>query len=423
MRFRTRTESWSFDRKLDWVLQRLRFVVRRAYSETDYYRDLFDRIGFQPRADFSFEEFSRLPVLEREDVRSGGNALLSKRFRQSELLKDSTGGSTGAPTEVWLGPEERGWKESAGEYFMRRIGAPTGARTGLLWGHHLDPVARDGLRSRFHAFETNSRYFDCLRLSSNVLEEYHHRFERWGPACIIAYASAIGHLAEHIIERGYRPTYPSGCIVTGAEKLLQTHREAIEIAFGLPVHERYGSRDVGYIAFQMRPQRTLAYEIDWANIFVEPETNQQETGILITKLHSDGMPMIRYRIGDVGRFLPGSQPGSPAFVLNDVVGRDVDRIWLPDGRWISGLQIPHLMKDYPVREYMLVQRSDYSVEIKIAPKLGFCEAANEKILETVRTNLPGLRITTLLVEEIPRTIANKWRPVVSEVDRSRGHAA
>lgn len=326
------------------------------------------------------------------------------------------------PTEVWLGPEERGWRESAGEYFMKRLGAPAGARTAFLWAHHLDPKYKDSLRERYYAFQTNTRYFDCLRLSSDILAEYHRQFERLRPACIVAYASALGHLAEHVLERGLKPSYPSRCFVTGAEKLLPQHREAVETAFGRPVHERYGSRDVGYMAFQMQPHRTLAYEVDWANILIEPETTEPESGIIITKLHADAMPMIRYRVGDVGRFLAGSRPGHPAFYLDEVVGRDTDRIWLPDGRWVQGVEIPHMMKDYDVREYMFVQRPDYSIEIRIVPKNGFCEGDTQKILATVLSNLPGLPVSALLVDEIERTKANKWRPVISQVEQSRGHA-
>jgi phenylacetate-CoA ligase len=423
MNFRRHSDNWGADKKLDWVLQRLRYVVLRAYAETEYYRELFNRIGFNPHSAFGFDEFAQLPVLERDNLQGAGEALLSQAMPASELLRDSTGGSTGAPAVVWLGPEERGWKESAGEYFMQRLGLPSGVRTALLWGHHLDPKAQYSWREMFHAFETNSLYFDCLRLSSSILEQYHHQFERYRPKCIVAYASALGHLAEHVLERGHRPNYPTTCFVTGAEKLLPQHRDAIQAAFGRPVHERYGGRDVGYVAFQMNPQHDLAYEVDWANLLVEPENNDIESSILITKLHADGMPMIRYRVGDVGRFLPGTKPGRPALYLNEVIGRDVDRIWLPDGRWITGLQIPHMMKDYPVREYVFLQRSDYSVEIKIAPKSGFTADANRRILETVQANLPGLNISTILVEEIPRTCSNKWRPVVSEVDSSRGRAA
>lgn len=416
LRFRRTAARWSDDRKREWILERLRVAVRRAYRDTPHYREVFYHTGFDPFSDFSFDDFARLPVLEREDLRAAGPRLISQAVPPDQLTKDATGGSTGVPTEIYIGPEEMGWKESGGEYFMQSIGVPTGTRTAMLWGHHLDPTGKDSWRERYHTFETNSRWFDCLRLSPATLERYHREFAEWQPACIVAYASAVGHLADYVLERGYDAPYPSRCFVTGAEKLLPDHRDKIARAFGRAVHERYGGRDVGYIAFQMQPEATLDYTVDWANVLVEPETDEAESSILITKLHADGMPMLRYRVGDIGRFPHASQPGHPTLVLHEVIGRDTDRIWLPDGRWITGLQIPHMMKDFPVREYMFTQRRDYSVEIKIVPKADFNEHSRRQIVATVQANLPGLMIATALVDEIPRTKANKWRPVVSEVE-------
>src|SRR6185503_918465 len=129
--------------KQKWIIARLRELVRNAYSETEYYKDLFDSIGFDPRADFTFDDFSKLPVLEREQVRKAGRELISRSVPFAQLQRDATGGSTGMPTEIWVGPEEMGWKESCGEYYMQRLGAPTGKRTAFLWGHHLDPHAKD----------------------------------------------------------------------------------------------------------------------------------------------------------------------------------------------------------------------------------------------------------------------------------------
>jgi phenylacetate-CoA ligase len=421
LRFRRDSAAWSLKKKLDWILNRLRYSVRRAHNETVYYQELFGRIGFDPRADFSFEEFSRLPALERDDVYRAGRTLLSRSVSAEQLRKDSTGGSTGMPTDVWLGPEEEGWRESGREHFMQRIGLAAGTRTGMLWGHHLDPVASDRLHDRLSAFVHHIRWFDCFRLSPEVLERYHREFERWQPVCIVGYAGALGNLAEHILERGHRPSYPARCFVAGAEKLLPEHREAIETAFGRPVHERYGSRDVGSMGFQLDPARTLDYEIDFANLLIEPETDEPESAILISKLHADGMPMLRYRVGDIGRFPEGSRPGHPNFALQEVVGRDTDRIWLPDGRWITGLQIPHMMKGYPVREFMLVQRANYSVEVNIVPENGFGEESRRSIEATVTANLPGLGVTTVLVDEIPRNRANKFRRVVSEIKPPRNN--
>lgn len=418
MRLRGAALGWDDEEKREWVLRRLRFAARRAGRDTVYYRELFARTGFDPEADFSFDDFARLPVLEREDVRRAGRELVSRSLAPEDLRKDSTGGSTGEPTEIWLGPEERGWRESGLEFPMARAGVPAGTSTGLLWGHHLDPVARETRLERFHDFEQNVRWFDCLRLSPDVLERYHQEFERWRPACIVAYASALANLAEHVLERGHAPSYPTRCFVTGAEKLLPAQREKIEAAFGHPVHERYGSRDAGLMAFQFDPRRALDYEIDWANVLLEPETADADSSpILVTKLHADGMPMLRYRIGDVGRFPKGSRPGHPAFVLREVTGRTTDRIWLPDGRWISGLQLPHLMKDYPVREFMFIQRADYSVGLQVVPKNDFGEESRRDILAVVADNLPGVRVSVEIVSDIPRNKASKWRPVVSEVVR------
>src|SRR5262245_31621415 len=170
IRFWQKAATWSGERKMQWIRDRLRFVVRRAYSETAYYRQLCDQIGFDPRADFSFDDFARFPVLSREAVHSAGRALVSNRIPADELYREATGGSSGTPTEIWMGPEERGWRESGGETFMRRLGMPVGTRVGSFWGHHLDPLMTDSLRLRVYGFIHNARTVDCFRLSLEHFE-------------------------------------------------------------------------------------------------------------------------------------------------------------------------------------------------------------------------------------------------------------
>ncbi len=415
LRFRRQTGSWNQQQKTRWILERLRTIVRRAYEETVYYRELFDRHDFDPHVDFGYAEFARLPVLEREHVHEAGQKLLSSAVAVDQLRKDRTGGSTGVPTEIWLGPNERGWRDSGMEHFFQTLGVPEGSRTALLWGHHLDPKGTDSFRERYQAFVSNQRWFDSLRMSPETLDEYHEELQRFRPACIIAYASALGFLAEHVLAKKYKPNYPTRCFITGGEKLWSRHRSLIEEAFGRPVHERYGSRDAGCLGVQLDRTRPLAYTLDWSYTLVEPELPQAESPILVTKLQADAMPMIRYRIGDVGRFPAGSKPGHPAFVLEDVMGRVIDRISLPDGRWVAGQEVPHLLKDYPVREFLFLQRRDHSVELQIVPQQEFNENSQRQIEATLKANLPGLPIKIELKESVVRTKSNKWRPVISEV--------
>ena len=420
LEFRRTSKNWSDEQKRNWILESLRLNLRRAARETDYYAELFRQVGFDAETDFSFDDFARLPILERENINEAGEKIITKMIPREKLVKDSTGGSTGAPTEIFLGAEELGWKESGIEFSFEKIGVAAGAKTAFFWGHHLDPRDADNFRERLRSFVMNTRYFDCFRLSPEILQNYHEEFEKWSPACIVAYASALGQLAEFLRENKIRPrNYPKICFVTGAEKLYTEHRRAVEEVFGKPVHERYGGRDFGAIGIQIDPQKNLDYEIDWAWGLVEPETNAENSPILVTKLHADGMPMIRYRTGDVGKFPAGSRPGHPAFALREVMGRELDRIWLKNGNWIVGTEFPHLLKSFSVREYVLMQSEDYSVELQIVPKNGFDEKQKQDILETVRANLKGLPLDLNLVEKIPRTQANKWRPVISKVKRQK----
>jgi phenylacetate-CoA ligase len=381
-----------------------------------YYRKLFSQVGFDPWSDFDFDDFGRLPVLDRQDIYQAGHALVSGSVARSQLRKESTGGTTGQPTELWIGPEERGWQESGFEYYMQRLGVPWGARIGLLWGHHLDPVASDRLRDRLRDLVTNTRWFDCFRLSAVVLARYHRELADWQPRCVIAYASALGALAEEVRTYGRRPNYPTRCFVTGAEKLMPHHRSLIQSVFGRPVYERYGGRDIGLVGFQMDSPRTLDFEVDWANVLVEPETASDKCAILVTKLHGDGMPMIRYRVGDIGRFPMGSRPGHQTFILHEVLGRDVERIWLDETKWVHGNEFPHMMKDYPVREFQVVQHADLSVTIRVVPRSDFSDRDSKSILATVCANIPGHKVHLEFVEEIPRTVSHKLRPVISQVD-------
>lgn len=411
LRFRRRTRAWSGEQKNEWLLGRLRSVLRRAYSETDYYRELFGELGFDPHADFTFEDFARLPPLEREAVREHEAAMVSRVLPEHLRRLDMTGGSTGVPTRVWIGPEEMGWGEAGIQHFFRRLGLRRGASVALFWGHHLDPVQREGMRDMLRDLVQNTHWFDCMRLSPETLERYHTDMEHLGPDGIVAYANALGQLAEEAAKRGWSPTYPNRCFVTGAEKLQPEHRRLIEEVFGRPVYERYGGRDVGMLAYQAEVSESLDFEVDWPFVFVEPETEGESSSILVTKLRADAMPMIRYRVGDVAKFPSSARPGQPALRLQAVLGREADRVWLPDGRWISGIVFPHLFKDFSVDGFQVIQSADYDVTVNIVPGSEFDDATRTAIISTLEFNLPSVPIEIRLVDEIERTRANKLRPV------------
>src|SRR5262249_7408631 len=153
-------------------------------------------------------------------------------------------------------------------------------------GHHLDPVGKNSIKEKLSSLINNHRWFDCFRLSHEVLARYHEEMERYQPECIVAYASALATFAQFLRERGLRPSYPRKCIVTGAEKLFDAQREVAEEVFRKPIYERYGSRDAGMMGFQLEIPQSRDFIVDWPNLLVEPEALEPESPILVTKLHA-----------------------------------------------------------------------------------------------------------------------------------------
>jgi phenylacetate-CoA ligase len=417
--FRRSAEAWPDERRDQWLLHRLRQVVRTAAATLPFHAERLRAAGFDAATPFGFDDFAHLPVLERDELSDAGGSIILPTVPSSHVRRDATGGSTGEPTVIWTGPEERGWRESGSAYFLGRLGVRRGMRKAMVWGHHLDPVASSRLSDRLRTAIDNGRWYDCLRLSPEVLRRYHRDLQQWRPRYIIAYASALAALAREVEQLGDSPRYPTHALITGAEKLMPHQREQVERVFGRPVHERYGSRDVGLVAYQLG-RAGHVFDVDWANVFVEPETDDPESPILVTKLHADAMPMIRYRIGDVGRFPEGSRPGRPAAQLHEVVGRDLDRIWVPERGWVHGLTFPHLFKDYPVAEFQVRQSPDYSVTVSIVTRPGFREDSAAAIEGLLRANLVGVPLSVAIVDHIPRTASGKSRPVVSEVSLPDG---
>lgn len=418
-RLRRQARAWSEDQRAAWTLAQLRRAVRHA-AETPFWRDRFRDAGFDAAADFSFADFARLPVLERADVAEGWERMLSPRVPASDRRKDGTGGSTGTPLSYFSGPEERGWRLSGQDDFMAHLGLHRGESMAYLWGHHIDQRERESARERLRDLLMNRRWFDCFRLSPEVLLRYHRELTAFMPNGLLAYASALDALATELLANGLTAPYPVRRLVTGAEKLWPAQRARIAQAFAAPLHEQYGSREIGLVAAQQGdPSRSLALDVDWPNLLVEPESPGPASSILVTKLHGDAMPMLRYRIGDQAHFAAACRPGHPAFRLEEVLGRQLDGLHLPDGRWVHGVGIPHMMKDLPVREFQIRQAADYSIDVAIVPGADYTPDAAARVAQVLGGNLPGIPIHVHTTDAIPRSAANKWRPVITEAVAAR----
>ena len=396
-----------------YTLTALQKLVDYCRREVPYYTELLKE--FPSSFPMNFEEYRQMPPLDRKTVRNSRDSLLSHQFSKKDLIKYSSGGSSGEPISVYITSADRGIGDAADQTLLRKIGGKPGNRIGTLYGGDLDVSAMPSLERRLKNWFWNYSEHGCFRLDEQYLLKVHSDLQRFEPDVLLGYSSAIYLLAITLKASGLRPGYPRFSVLTAAEKLEDKQRALVEEVFRVPVVERYGSRDAGLMAYQRPGDRR--FWIDRSTYLLEPEDYPDDRGqasLLITRLQVKGMPLLRYRIGDRATFPPNWSTHHPAGWLEEINGRILDFIYLPEGRKIHGSEFPHLFKDFDVTFYQVRQGQDGNVVISIVPGKGFDHLQQQHCERIIRENLSGILVSFHYSSEIERTPQNKLKPVISE---------
>ena len=149
-------------------------------------------------------------------------------------------------------------------------------------------------------------------------------------------------LARHAQQRGRTFTGIKIIRPTGG-KFSKVMAHTVEQAFGAPVRENYGAAELGTIAFDCQHNR--AQHLLGELFVIEFLRNGQPVGpgelgeLVITDLRNRSSPLIRYRIGDVGRYFAGPCQCGFEGLLFTVDGRLQETVVTRAGRAVSGTEI------------------------------------------------------------------------------------
>ncbi|MEU7814400.1 phenylacetate--CoA ligase family protein [Pseudonocardia sp. NPDC049154] len=226
------------------------------------------------------------------------------------------------------------------------------------------------------------------------------------PTALVGYASVIGRLARASLagELDVRPLRVS----TNSEPLTEEDRTAIGAAWGAPVHNLWGSTEIGVQAvgcgvgdgLHISDDEVILERVDADGRPVGPDEPAART--LATGLAGRTFPFVRYDLGDEVTLLPGTCPcGSAMPRVAAVAGRRDD-----DFRY-GGLLVPAsafryvLGTDPTISEYQVHQTPDGADVLVVgSPDVSAVVAALVEALEPY--GLPGAVITVRAVDRIPR---------------------
>lgn len=286
-------------------LSRLRHIVEYAYQNTVYYREIMDKQNFKPDDIQHLRDIEKLPILTKKIIQERMDDMISSQYNRSELIKDSSGGSTGEPTIYYKDLERHNLRRADQIRHDRWSGWDIGKRKALVWGAQRDLKAVQSVKEHILARYIERQWeLDAFEMSVQEMDKFTTLLEKIQPSMILGYANALFLYGEYLIKNKPNHQIKLDGIVSSAETLTEDKRRIIETAFKCKVLNRYGSREVGLIASECKQQSGL--HINAENIYLELTDEighavaSGNGDILVTDFWNFGMPMIRYKLGDVG---------------------------------------------------------------------------------------------------------------------------
>ncbi len=417
-----RTQWLGQEQVHDKALESLRAMLVYAAERVPYYRDLATRHHLRPTDVHSVDDFARWPILTKSDIQQHHDELVAEGWPRDDLQSDFTGGSTGSPLRFIVPQERRASREAGAWRHDRWAGWELGEVRAILWGASRDFPQRTWRQLLRNALLDRFLPLDAMTLTVDAMGEYLRELHRYRPVVLQAYAQSARIFAEYLRAHGLEPPPLRGVIST-AEVLSPEDREIIETAFQCRVYNRYGCREVGLIASQCAEGRYL--HINAESVFVEfvrgqnPVAPGEPGEILITDLRNYAMPLIRYRIGDIGaRAMGVCSCGRGLPLMEMVAGRITDFVVRPDFSLASGIALcTYLITEIPgLAQVQIVQPSLKQLVFRVVPTSAYSRADLD-ILRIRAERYLGfeLDVSFELVREIPREPSGKYRFTISHV--------
>jgi phenylacetate-CoA ligase len=394
-----RHESWSWHQIYDHQCNELRQIVDHARRTVPYYAGYPDAEIRCPA------DLRQLPVLHRETVRQNQERLLSATTPQRRRIRAGTTGTTGANLRVAYTEElaRENWAHLLRQWSWAGVEPRTPRVT--LFGARIVPSNRTG--PPFWTFNLAERQIlmSIFHISESTAPAYLDFLESQSGKILEGFPSVLGIVADFALRRG-RPI-PMRVIFTSGEPLYASVRAKIEQAFQARVFDSYGMTEYcGLIQECEHGQMHLLPEYGYLEILDEqdcPVEAGEEGYFVWTGFLNRAMPLIRYRIGDRGRWQPGSSCacGRAFPLVVPTITRESDVLRCPDGRLFSPRALNQLLKhSSSLRSCQFIHDRPERVVVRAVPSNGHATEDAMRIRASLQEMLgPGICVSAEIAAE------------------------
>jgi phenylacetate-CoA ligase len=395
----------------DFQSGKLNEILRNAIDHSPIYQSL----GIEIDTNDIFKSLKKFPVLEKVVLREQIDALIT--VDKQKLIKNSTSGSTGIQTNVYVTKEEQSqyratqtlWWEWAGF----KIGEPI-LQTGLATSRSFEKKLKD--------FFFKTYYLFAFGLTKQNTTEAFNWAKKTKPF-LGGYASSLYVLSQLAEENNVSVKCKSA--ISWGDKLFDHYKKNIERVFECKIYETYGAGEGLMIASQkdldfmyiMSPCVYVEILDDFGNEVPDGEMGH----VVVTSLIHKAMPLIRYKLGDLAIKLPRQlyperrELNLP--ILQKVVGRETDIVKTPSGKKLIVHSFTGIFEYFPsIKQFCVIQKELFGVEIEYIEGEKFELVVLDQIKnELLRFIGEEFYINFIQVEEILPTKSGKPQIIISQL--------
>jgi len=223
-----------------------------------------------------------------------------------------------------------------------------------------------------------------------------------GVNALVGIPTQVLALARYRDERGLPAPLQLKSVLLTTDHVPAAIVTTVGQAWGCEVYNHYGMTEMG-LGGGVECQARRGYHLREADLYfeiVDPGTGQpladgEEGEVVFTTLTRQGMPLIRYRTGDLGRFLPSACPcGTALKTMGPIRDRITGRVMVGEGLCLTMADLDNAL--FPIETVLdfsaIVTRKEnqdlLSLEVQVVP--GVRDAAFAAIVQAL-DSVPGLR--------------------------------
>jgi len=365
------------------------------------------------------DDLRKLPLLEKEVLRTSPETLVDERYEKKKLLVVHTTGTTGTPLKIYCTPDVRKKNYAFYRRFLQQAGINYSGRRATFGGRIIVPHNQKQPPFWRYSYFQKNILFSSYHLTEKNIPSYITALRKIRPEYIDTYPSSLFTLAKYAVQQGISLKGISRAIITSAETLFPEQRKIIEDVFDAQIFDQYGAAEMCVFVGQCG-HGSYHVHSDYAIIeFLREDGSRavpgEEAEVVCTGLINPVMPLIRYRIGDRAVLSDREcECGSPFPVVEKIIGRADDVILTPDGRRIGRLS--PVLKGFPVKEAQYRQKVIDEIDVLLVKDQGFSVDTEKNIIMELKKRLGGkIKINIKYVEVIERSKGGKLKSIISEL--------